>query len=171
MSHQAIWFVDSLVEVLIDGAETGGAYDAATFTSPAGDGPPPHVHANESEAILVHEGEVTVYTTAGSQVLGAGQAAHAPRGDPHTAEVTSEGPARYTCISVPAGFVDFRAVGTPAERHEMPTLDGPPDIERLERIAAAHGIVFIGPSYTLADLDAGSRPDLGGEAPTASSGP
>ncbi len=145
MSHEAIWFLNELVEVLIDGTDTGGAYDAATFTSAPGDMPPPHIHANQSEFALVHEGELTLHTAAGPHTVRAAQAFHAPLGEPHTVEVTSPGPARYTVIGVPAGFVDFvRAVGTPAPRLELPVEDGPPDIERLEQIALAHGISMVG---------------------------
>lgn len=49
MSHETLWFLESLAEVLIDGADTGDTYDAVTFTDPPGYMPPPHVHANESE--------------------------------------------------------------------------------------------------------------------------
>lgn len=90
MSQQAIWFVDSLVEVLIDGADTDGAYEVATFTSPPGR-PPPHIHANESEVVLVLEGELTLHTAAGPHAVRAGQAGHLPLGEPHTLEVMSPG--------------------------------------------------------------------------------
>jgi hypothetical protein len=44
------------------------------------------------------------------------------------------------------GFADFvRAYGVPAERPELPVLDGPPDSERLGRLAAEHGITLLGP--------------------------
>lgn len=149
MPHEAIWFLDSLVEVHIDGADTGGAYEVATFTSPPGM-PPPHIHANESEGVLVLEGEVTLHTAAGPHVVRAGEAGHLPLGEPHTFEVMSPGPARWTSIGVPAGFLDFvRAVGTPAPRRELPVEDGPPDIERLERIALRHGITMVGPHGSL----------------------
>lgn len=151
MPRQQVWFLDTLVDINLEGADTGGAYAAVTFTSPSGHMPPPHVHANEAEGLLVHEGELTLHTAAGAHVLRPGDAMHAPRGEPHTVEVTSSAPARYTVILAPAGFTDFvRAFGTPAERPELPTLDGPPDLERLTRIAAEHGITFVGPP--------GSRP-------------
>jgi quercetin dioxygenase-like cupin family protein len=152
-----IWFMDTLVEVAIDGADTGGAYAAATFTSPPGHMPPPHVHANESEGLLVLEGELTVHTDVGSHALRPGEAMNAPRGETHTVEVTSQSPARYVVVSVPAGFVEFVcAFGTPAQRRELPVLDAPPDMERLGRIAAEHGITFVGPPGTRpVDLERG----------------
>jgi len=48
--------------------------------------------------------------------------------------------------SLPGGFAAFvREAGTPALRPELPALDGPPDVERLARIVAAHGITLLGP--------------------------
>lgn len=154
MSHETLWFLESLAEVLIDGADTGDTYDAVTFTDPPGYMPPPHVHANESEGFLVLAGELTVHTAAGSRALRAGEAAHAPRSEPHTVEVTSPDAARYTVVGVPAGLVDFvRAVATPAPRRELPVPGGPVDVERLERIAMEHGITMVGPPGSLpADL-------------------
>ena len=113
--------------------------------------PPPHVHANEAEGFCVVEGELTVHTAEGSRVVGPGEAFHGPAGEPHTFEVTSEGPARFFVVSAPAGFEAFvRAFGEPSETGELPVLDGPPDGERLVAVAAEHGITFVGPP--------GSRP-------------
>ncbi|WP_205699393.1 cupin domain-containing protein [Conexibacter sp. SYSU D00693] len=141
---QSYWFLDTLVDVQVDGAATGGAYAIVTFVAPPGHMPPPHVHATEAEGILVLDGELTVHTGSGSTALGPGEAVHAPSGVPHTIEVTSDVPCRWTVVSSPAGFEDFvRAMGTPAGSRELPVLDGPPDVERLTRVAAEHGITFV----------------------------
>ena len=151
MSAQPIWFLDTLMEVHLDAAATGGAYAIVTCTAPPGHMPPPHVHANEDEGFFVLEGELTVHTAEGSRALGPGESAHAPRGEVHTIEVTSSVPARVLVVSSPAGFEAFvRDLGTPAPRRELPVLDGPPDIDRLVRVAGEHGITFAGPP--------GSRP-------------
>jgi hypothetical protein len=52
------------------------------------------------------------------------------------------------------GFASFvRAFGEPAERRELPVLHGPPDAERLGRLAAEHRIELLGPPGMLpADL-------------------
>ena len=158
---QSIWFLDTLVDVHLDPAATGGGYALLTVTAPVGHMPPPHVHANEHEGFLILEGELTVHTAAGATVLRAGDALHAPKGEPHTLEVTGTSPCRFLVVSQPGGFADFvRAFGTPAERHELPTLDGPPDVARLTQVAAEHGITFVGPP--------GSRPAELAAAGTAS---
>ena len=56
----------------------------------------------------------------------------------------------------PGTFVSFvREVGSPALRPELPVLDGPPDVARLNRIASDHGITLLGPPGTIpSDLTA-----------------
>ena len=148
---QSVWFLDTLVDIHLDGAATGGAYDLVTCTAPSGHMPPPHVHANEAEGFHILEGELTIHTAQGPTVLRPGDALHAPAGEPHTLEVTGAGPCRFLVVSQPGGFAAFvREMGTPAERHELPVMAGPPDVERLTRVAAEHGITFVGPP--------GSRP-------------
>lgn len=145
----SLWFLDTLVDVHLDGAATGGAYALVECTAPAGHMPPPHVHDREAEGFLVLEGELTIHTAAGAAPLRPGMSLHAPAGEPHTLQVTSDGPARWLTISSPAGFEDFvRAFGTPAPRRELPVLDGPPDGAALARIAGEHGITFVGPPGT-----------------------
>src|SRR5215207_5043619 len=116
--------------------------------------PPPHIHDSDGEGFFVLDGEITVYTTAGEQVLLRGQGAHLPAGEPHTFRVTSAEPARILCVSAPAGFAHFvRAAGRPAEREALPVLDGPPDVDALIREAANHGITMLGPPGSIpADL-------------------
>ena len=146
--HQ-LHFLDTLVRIHLDGAQTGGAYALVECTAPAGHMPPPHVHATEAEGFLVLEGELTLHTEDGATALRRGAAFHAPAQRPHTLEVTSDGPCRWLTISAPAGFEDFvRAFGTPTTSDELPTLDGPPDVARLTAVAAEHGITFVGPPGT-----------------------
>jgi len=147
---EAIWFLDTLVRIHIDGATTDGAYALVESVAPNGHMPPPHVHATDAEGFVVLEGELTVHTENGAHVLRPGDSIHAPAGRPHTIEVTSETPARWMVVSAPGGFEAFvREFGIPAERDALPpTPDGPPDLARLEAIAGQHGITFVGPPGT-----------------------
>lgn len=155
---ESVWFLDTLVDIHLDAAATGGEYAVVTCTAPAGHMPPPHVHADEDEAFVVLDGELTIHQEAGATVLRAGDALHAPRGLPHTLEVTGADPCRWLIVSRPGDFADFvRAFGTPAERRELPVLDAPPDVERLADVAGEHGITFVGPPGTRpAELVAGA---------------
>jgi quercetin dioxygenase-like cupin family protein len=142
---QSLWFLDTLVDIHIGGESTGGAYGLVECLAPSGYMPPPHVHEDVAEGILVLEGELTVHTATGPHRLGAGVSLHAPASEPHTIEVTSAEPCRWLVVSSLAGFEEFvRAFGTPAERRELPALEGPPDVSRLTAVAAEHGIRFVG---------------------------
>jgi mannose-6-phosphate isomerase-like protein (cupin superfamily) len=139
---ESIWFIANLMDVLVEGPD----YELIRAYAPPGDMPPLHVHERDDEGFFVLEGELTLWIgDAEPVVLGPGGFANAPAGVPHTYRVTSAGPASWLLPAAP-GFAAFvREVGVPAERHELPVLDGPPDAERIARIAALHRITLLGP--------------------------
>lgn len=138
--HTDYWFVGTHNTILLDGAATGGQFDLLQQTAEPGYAAPPHVHDHQGEAFIVLDGELTITTAEGSTIIAAGDSHYAPAGEPHTFQVTSEGPARFLVASAPAGFADFvRAFGEPARADELPPQT-PPNIERLTAIAADHGI-------------------------------
>ena len=138
---ESIWFIANLADVLHSGPD----YDLVRMYGAHGDQPPLHVHEREDEGFYILEGEVTLWVgDAEPRVLRPGEFALAPRGIPHTYKVTSDSNA--VILLTANGFAAFvRAYGVPAERRELPVLDGPPDVERLARIAADHGITLLGP--------------------------
>jgi quercetin dioxygenase-like cupin family protein len=138
---EAIWFIANLAEIV----HSDPRLDLVRMHAAPGDMPPLHVHADEDEGFYVLEGELTLWVgDAEPVVLGPGEFALAPRGVPHTYRVT--GNATAVVLVTANGFAAFvRAAGVPAERRELPVLAGPPDAERLARIAADHGITVLGP--------------------------
>jgi quercetin dioxygenase-like cupin family protein len=151
---EQLWFIANLAEVLVDRED----FSLVRMHAPAGDQPPLHVHEHEDEGFYVLEGSVTLWVGDADPVrLVPGEFALAPHGIPHTYRV-GDSPARFLVTSAPGTFVGFlREAGRPATRPELPTLDGPPDAERLARVAADHGITLLGPPGTLpADLIAAS---------------
>jgi quercetin dioxygenase-like cupin family protein len=147
---EQLWFLASLAEVLVAGED----FSLVRMHCPPGDQPPLHVHEREDEGFYVLEGSLTLWAGGEPPVkLVPAEFALAPHGVPHTYRTGPEG-AVFLVTSTPGAFVDFvRAVGRPAERPELPAMDGPPDAERLGRIAAEHGITLLGPPGMLpADL-------------------
>lgn len=141
---ESIWFLDTLIRIHVDAESSRGAYDLVECLAPRGHQPPPHVHDTHSEHFFVVEGELTVRTAAGETVLGTGDALLTPAGEPHTFEVTSSGPARFIVSSAPGAFAAFvREFGTRAQADVLPTLFGPPDVDRLIAVAGDHGIRFV----------------------------
>ena len=143
-----IWFLADLVEVY-----AGGEHSVLEMVAPPGDQPPLHVHHDSEEGFYVLEGEVTVWAGDEELRLGPGDFALGPKGVPHTYRITSETPARFIVTSSTGSFAAFvQAYGVPAERPELPE-PGAPDVERLGRLAAEHGIELLGPPGMLpADL-------------------
>ena len=147
---ERLWFIANLAEVLDDRE----AFSLVRMHCPPGDQPPLHVHEHDDEGFYVLSGSLTVWVGDGEAVeLAPGEYALAPRGVPHTYRAGDSG-AVVLVTSTPGAFVAFlRAAGTPALRPELPVLDGPPDAQRLGRIAAEHGITLLGPPGMLpADL-------------------
>jgi len=89
---------------------------------------------------------LTIWVGEEVNVLSAGDFLLAPRGVPHTIRNTGSEDVRMLIMSTPAGFEDFvQAFGTPALTHELPVLEGPPDIGRAAALAAENGIDLLGP--------------------------
>ena len=152
---EQIWFVANLAEVLEDRED----FSMVRMHHPAGDMPPLHVHEREDEGFYVLSGSLTLWVGDEPPVkLVPGEYALAPHGVAHTYRAGDDG-AVALVTSLPGEFVAFvREVGEPAPRLELPVLDGPPDVERLARIAAAHGITLLGPPGMLpSELSAATR--------------
>src|SRR3954466_12998052 len=78
-----LWVMGSLLEIVIDGDQTDGAYAVAEDRSMPGFGPPPHIHEREDEAFYVIEGEYVFGSDDGEVRAGPGTFVHAARGRLH----------------------------------------------------------------------------------------
>lgn len=143
---ESFWFVDQLIDVLVGGEQTDGRLSLCEVLAPAGSTTPLHIHHREDEGFYVAEGELTVWVGDEEVVLHAGDFREAPKGVPRTIQNTGGSELRALVTSSPAGFEGFvRDYGEPAERHEVPVMEGPPDAERIAAVAAEHGIEILGP--------------------------
>jgi quercetin dioxygenase-like cupin family protein len=146
---QPLWFIDNLVHVHIDGDTSGGAFALLEMCGPRGDMPPLHVHERDDETFYVIDGELSLFVGAQQLILGAGQAALAPRAVPHAYRVESE-EARWLLITTPAGLDSFvREVAEPAPADELPPAGRPQDPAVLAQAAAKVGIEILGPPGAL----------------------
>ena len=146
---ETIWFLQNLMLVRVSGEQTGGRYSLVECHAPAGDTVPLHRHTRDDEAFYVLEGELTVWVGDTVRTLEPGESALAPIGVPHVYKVTSDGPARWLVTCSPAGFEQFLAgYGEPAAERRLPDPTAP-DVDRLGRLAAEHGIELLGPPGTL----------------------
>src|SRR5688572_8168317 len=91
------------MELLLESATTGGAFDMFIGTLPPGAGAPLHRHP-EAEAIYVLEGEVTFKLGDGqAEVAGAGALLFAPSMAPHGFFNSGSTSTRLLCVATPGG--------------------------------------------------------------------
>ncbi|WP_040490006.1 cupin domain-containing protein [Fulvimarina pelagi] len=119
---------------------SSGAMSIVDSVSPAGSGPPRHIHHTEDETFVVLTGRVKFWLEGEEFVKGPGETAFISRGKEHTFKIVGEEPSRHLLILTPGGFEEFffemaagqfaipsdtPAIQASAERHNM-TLTGPP---------------------------------------------
>lgn len=124
---------------ILPAAETGGAMSIVDSLSPAGSGPPRHVHEREDEAFVLMTGECEFWLEGRTFRRKAGESAFVPRGREHTFRVVGAEPCRHLIVLTPGGFEGFFA--------EMARggFRIPEDIEQVGAAAARHGLRFTGP--------------------------
>lgn len=147
---EPLWFLRNRVTVRVASDRTDGRMAVVEFGGPQGDQPPLHVHHRDEEGFCVLEGRLRLWIGPEVHDAGAGDFLLAPRGIPHTYRVQSEEGARWLVVTSPGGFDRFvSAFGEPAGGPGLPEPAGPPDVERLNALAAECGIEILGPPGTL----------------------
>jgi quercetin dioxygenase-like cupin family protein len=117
-------FGGSRARILVSGTHTDDTYCVLDIASPAGRATPMHHHDNESETIVIAEGELKVVVNGTPHALRAGESMTLSRGERHQLINVGEHTARYIVICVPAGFDRFVQAcadpqPTPAELHKL----------------------------------------------------
>jgi mannose-6-phosphate isomerase-like protein (cupin superfamily) len=122
--------------LLAAGAQTGGIASFVIHTlQPRALGSPVHTHRNEDEWSFVLTGAVGVELDGETSVARPDDLVLKPRGVPHAFWNAGEEPARLLEVITPAGFEGY------FERlAEVLSSDGPPDLERVQDMAAAYGL-------------------------------
>ncbi|WMT86273.1 cupin domain-containing protein [Pelagibacterium sp. 26DY04] len=95
-------------------------------TSPAGSGPPRHIHEREDETFYVLSGNVLFWTPEEQTVRREGETIFIPRGTEHTFRVQDDGPATMLTVLTPGGFEGFfaeMAAGAFRIPEDMPAVE------------------------------------------------
>jgi quercetin dioxygenase-like cupin family protein len=128
---------EQTIEIVLDGAATGGELALLTLRMPPGAGSPLHRHTLESETLVVREGSLAVELDGERRDLGPGDALHVPCGALHS--FRSEAGAVVDVLAVPAGLEGFfRAVCS--READAP----PPDPAEVAAAVERHGLDFGG---------------------------
>ena len=120
-------------------AESGGAMSIVDSESPAGSGPPGHIHDREDEVFIVLTGGCEFWLDGQRFRKGPGEAAFIPRGREYTFRVVGDRPSRHLLVLTPGGFEGFFA--------EMARggFRIPEDMDQVGASAARHNLRFTGP--------------------------
>ncbi|HEX8102650.1 MAG TPA: cupin domain-containing protein [Solirubrobacteraceae bacterium] len=99
----ALWHSGMRLDVLLDGAASGGRYSVLELTAPEGAGMPLHVHTREDETLIVLAGAVDAWCDGTHKRLQAPETLTCRRGVPHRFTAASA-EARLLLVITPAGF-------------------------------------------------------------------
>ena len=135
----AVTWAGVIYKTILDTADTGGAMSIVDTWSPAGSGPPRHVHHAEDEVFILLSGRTKIWLEGEEFIREAGEAVFIPRGKEHTFRVTDDGPSRHIIILTPGGFEGFF--------YDM--ADGqyriPDDMPQIVESAERNNLTFTGP--------------------------
>jgi quercetin dioxygenase-like cupin family protein len=146
---EQLWFLNGLITFRVRHEDGRDGVSVLEHRAAYGDSAPLHVHHTEDETFYVLEGELRLRVGDADLRIGAGEAAVAVSGVPHTYRVESPEGGRWLVVTTHGEFERFvRAVSRPAERPDLPEPQGPPTPEQAEALAVAareHGIELLGP--------------------------
>ncbi|MGI9355521.1 MAG: cupin domain-containing protein [Rhizobiaceae bacterium] len=134
----AIEWLGVKYKTILSPEQTGGAMSIIDSWSPAGSGPPRHVHANEDETFVMITGTCKVWIEDEEFLAGPGESVFIPRGTNHTFKVVGDEPSRHLVILTPGGFEGFFA-DMAAGQFQIPD-----DMPAIEDSARRHNLTFTG---------------------------
>lgn len=143
---EAVWLLGALMELRLNGEQTGGRLSLSEHHLPHGPASPLHAQPNEDETFYVLDGDLRYWIDGRWHAATVGSVVFVPRGTPHAFRVDSQ-TARVLVINNPAGHERFfRAAGAPAQERRLPDPPaGPPDMAALGAAAADAGFEILGP--------------------------
>jgi mannose-6-phosphate isomerase-like protein (cupin superfamily) len=136
----AFTMLGTSMRLIATGAETGGRYTVLEQVTPAGWGPPRHIHSREDEIFYILEGTYEVHCGDERRTFSAGACAILPRGVPHGFRNTGLAPARLISVIAPSGLEDyFIAISKFAPM--------PPSPADLAKLAGSYGLTLLPPGH------------------------
>ena len=100
------------MRLIAPAAGTEGRFTVFEQVTPAGWGPPRHIHSREDEIVYILEGTYEISLGGEHHSVSAGACAILPRDVPHGFRNVGSAPGRLLCVIVPGGLEEyFVAVG------------------------------------------------------------
>jgi quercetin dioxygenase-like cupin family protein len=125
------------IRLIARAIDTDGRYTVFEQTTPAGWGPPRHVHANEDEIVYVLEGTYEISLGDQRRTVSAGGCAILPRGIPHGFQNVGDTPGRFMCVVSPGGLEEYFL--------DLARCSLPPSPAQLVGMARPYGLTLLPP--------------------------
>lgn len=125
------------IRLIARATDTNGRFTVFEQTTPAGWGPPRHVHANEDEIVYVLDGTYEVSLGDERRTVSAGGSAILPRGIPHGFRNVGETAGRFVCVITPGGLEEYFL--------EIARCLPPPSPAQLVGMAKTYGLTLLPP--------------------------
>jgi len=125
------------MRLIASATDTDRRYTVFEQVTPAGWGPPRHIHAHEDEIVYVLDGTYDVSLGEEHRTLSAGGCAVLPRGVPHGFRNVGAAPGRFLCLVAPAGLEEYFLALS-----KRPTPPSPPE---LVEMAKPYGLTLLPP--------------------------
>ena len=128
---QPFWFLNTLTITKVGSDQCGGQLGIVDHRMPPGFAPPPHIHHQSDEALLVLDGQLKGICGHHPWQAGPGSLAFMPRAIPHGFTISDAGPGRIIIVATPGGFDQVRrgrrrASPGPAPARTRPSRPRPP---------------------------------------------
>jgi quercetin dioxygenase-like cupin family protein len=137
-------------EFLVTGKQSGNTTFILHCDVPAGGGPPPHIHNNESESYYVDEGDLVF--TLGDQTIHAkaGDLVHIPKGTVHTFTNKGTQNAKMLTVFAPSGMEGwFEEVLVPVkDKAEKAVVYTKQQLDFMIEAGPRHGVTWRLPPET-----------------------
>ncbi len=125
------------MRLIATAAGTGGRYTVGEQVTPAGWGPPRHIHSREDEIFYILEGAYELHVGDERRTVSAGACAVLPCGVPHGFRNVGSTPGRLLFIITPGGLEEyFLAVAK---------CPPPPNPAQLAELARPFGLTLLPP--------------------------
>jgi quercetin dioxygenase-like cupin family protein len=109
LGSSALEWLGVTYKTILSAQASGGAMSIVDSVSPAGSGPPRHIHEREDETFIVLTGQCEFWLEGQRFMRGPGETAFIPRGKEHTFRVAGDQASRHLLILTPGGFEGFFA--------------------------------------------------------------
>ena len=125
------------MRLIATAAGTEGRFAVIEQITPAGWGPPRHIHSREDEIVYILEGTYEFSIGDERRTVSVGACAVLPRNVPHGFRNVGSAPGRLLCVIAPAGIEEyFLAVGN---------CSPPPSPAQLLELARPFGLTLLPP--------------------------